>query len=147
VTAPRYAFTVAFPHPRHDDHTLPRTQWPDREPVPSFVAGLSTEADYVAQRDARAHAGRVHQAGCISRAVLNPGRCTFTDQVMTIAGSIETDDPDVAYLEAVHLARWTLRTMYGREDFAHAPYRPPTPLLGARIDVRPSRNRRRAAHR
>jgi hypothetical protein len=145
ATAPRYAFTVAFPHPRHDDHTLPRTQWPDREPVPGHVAGYSFEGEYVAQRDATAHAGRVHQAGYISQAVLDPGRCTFTDEVMTIAGSIETDDPEVASLEALHLARWALRTVYGREDYASAPYRPPTPLTGARIDVRPAR--RRAAHR
>ncbi|WP_251153670.1 hypothetical protein [Cellulosimicrobium sp. Marseille-Q4280] len=142
MSAPRYAFTIAVPRPRHDDHTPPRTQWPDREPLPSFIAGLSTESDYVAQRDARAHAGRVHQAGYISRAVLDPGRCTFTDEVMAIAGTLDTDDPEVAHLEAVHLARWTLRTVYGREDFASVPYRPPTPLHGARIDVRPVRARR-----
>lgn len=142
MSEPRYAFTIAVPNPRHEDHALPRTQWPDREPVPDFVAGLSTESAYVAHRDARAHAGRVHQAGYTSFVELDPGRCAFTDRTMTLAGSLETDDPEVAAAEATRLARWALRTVYGRKDFANAPYRPPTPLAGARIDVRPARRRR-----
>lgn len=145
MTQPRYAFTITVPRPRHDDHVLPRTLWPDREPVPDFVAGLSTEAEYVAHRGARAHAGRVHQAGYISRAELEADRCAFTDRTMTLAGSFETDDPEVAVAEVAMLTRWALRTVYGREDFANAPYRPPTPLAGARIDVRPARGRRPAA--
>lgn len=145
--APRYRFVVTVPMPRRSDHTLPRMQWPDREPVPDSIVGPSMQGAYVAQRDARAHAGRVHQAGYISFAVLDPARCIFTDQTMTLAGSTQTDDPEVAAAQAVTLARWALETVYGREEFAGAPYRPPAPLTGARIDVQPVRRPRAAAHR
>ena len=109
-----YRFTVTVPVAPASQRKAPTYLWADRRPVPDWVM----DADqYVAQRRAKAHAGRTRQAGYLQMLDLDPARCRFTSRSMRLVGEFDAADFQLAVTTVLDVVRWSMWTIYGDRDY------------------------------